>query len=1273
MADDVKQVFTLDASQAINALKQLDVSYAALQDRMQQSVASFTFFNQGAGRTVAALIQIEQRATAAANALSRLNNIKPPPSVAGGGLPGVGGSNLLQGQATAQALNQLLGQTTAQANQVAVAINNVGQSAGGSSSRANGFALSLETVSRILATQVIVRSLGAITRAIQESFSNFVEFSTSVAQIQTILSQPVEVIAASVRKLSDSFNVPLLDVARAKYQALSNGFVTDAESANVLTAAIKLSKVGISTVTQSVDLLSTALNSYALSSDAAETVAAKFFKVIDLGRVTAADLSGALGRVAPVASQIGVSLDEVGAAFSSITVGGVKASEAATQIRASLVALLKPSDDMKKAFRELGVETGEQLVAAKGFQGAFQAVIATTDGTQSSIAKLFPNVRALSGVLRETSTGADIFTQHLTEIQNAARDLLNTKFEVFIKSNAEPVARDLNKIKNFFTAEIGKELVKAFQDFFRLTGGVQTTIDAIKNFAPAAATLVGSLLTFTLISTAARIRQSLFAASTTQATAALAAQQAQATATGVAVQQASTQIGALGSALQGISIGVVLGTLAQGLGRFIGDSITRLVEAPRLKEQEEANKRLEFQRSQAEARANLDKIEADKRVQVVQDMINRIRAVLFTQTDAAKAENKRLIAEDGETLNRIIAARERFATDLKRAVQQAENDEVSSKKRTNDLLAELDDARFNFQNRRFGQLSQLNRDRNRAEQLASDAARKLSVAKTPDEKEAADNEFRRATAFAQQAASVAQTTGSLAAQRQAELTIESVIQKRIAAEKQFQSARDADAARLRAASADEEARVDRIKTNTKLFLDALHLFDDQGNRRSDKDIAANQAKAKALLPALLKDALESNKVNVQDIFNFDKLRDRLDSALTGARIDQLKTTPEAIQRLVTQIQGVFNENELIVQLGFTRKDVGDVSGTALLDTLQKAVTERQADRDKTAAQATIERTQATEALGTALKNINTDLGAAGAFETAFNSLSKSFANSRELESGNRALAGFQNQIRFLAENISNITPGNVKNLKDLFDEFVTAAPRGFAGFQVGRIRDAITELDKAQKAQDKLRQTKGAPDQLQALQAAEQAAGRFAETVVSAFSAQEAANKALTEATAAAQTAATSGATIAATAATSAQTAAEAAQKAAEAAAQARQSAIQGSGENQAFGGAVGLAFGGMPDYLAGGGFQPRGVDNIPAMLARGESVINSDSTRRFFSQIMAINAGIPPVFRSQGGDVTNVGDISINVNGSGSPQKTGDEVVRQIRRVFRKGTSRKF
>jgi hypothetical protein len=101
-------------------------------------------------------------------------------------------------------------------------------------------------------------------------------------------------------------------------------------------------------------------------------------------------------------------------------------------------------------------------------------------------------------------------------------------------------------------------------------------------------------------------------------------------------------------------------------------------------------------------------------------------------------------------------------------------------------------------------------------------------------------------------------------------------------------------------------------------------------------------------------------------------------------------------------------------------------------------------------------------------------------------------------------------------------------------------------------------------------------------------------------------------------------------------------------------------------GGGASFANGGVAHFANGG----RGTDTIPAMLTAGESVINAKSSRRFFSQIQAMNAGHAPVFRQDGGSVDNsvhVGDVTV----SDAQAVKVRELVKEINRSTRRGASR--
>ena len=291
-----------------------------------------------------------------------------------------------------------------------------------------------------------------------DAFESNLDFMTRMAEIQSLspgVSTSLDSIAEHVAELSRQFNVPVAQVAEAQYQAISNQFTTTAQQTELLTAALKLSKVAVMDAGQAVNLVAGALNAYRMDSSQAEQVAAQFFATIQVGRVRGEELASVLGRVMAVSSELGVSLEELNAMMVTLTISGVKPAEAATALRSAMMALIKPSQDLKKELHELGFESGPQMIAALGLEGALLKLRDSTDENMSAFAKLIPNVRAISGALRETDDDgkrtADAL-QHLREVSVAA---FNEKYKLFIESDAQKTLSEMNKLKTFSDDGLG--------------------------------------------------------------------------------------------------------------------------------------------------------------------------------------------------------------------------------------------------------------------------------------------------------------------------------------------------------------------------------------------------------------------------------------------------------------------------------------------------------------------------------------------------------------------------------------------------------------------------------------------------------------------------------------------------------------------------------------------------------------------------------------------------------------------------------------------------
>jgi TP901 family phage tail tape measure protein len=255
---------------------------------------------------------------------------------------------------------------------------------------------SLGLLSRVVFTQAIVRGLNVLRNTLEDTAKSAVDFQKQVALTTTIADgAKFDEIAGAVRRLSDEFNIPLLQSAAGVYQALSNQVGDFGDSVRFSEEAARFAKATNSSLKDSVDLLSGALASYGLTVQDTDKVSSIFFATIDKGRVNASELANSFGRIGPIAAELGVSLEETGGALAAISVKGSKTAETLTQFRAILSALQKPSEAMEERLAELGFTSSELAIKTLGLSGLLDTLAKSTGGSAEQMAKLFPNIRGL--------------------------------------------------------------------------------------------------------------------------------------------------------------------------------------------------------------------------------------------------------------------------------------------------------------------------------------------------------------------------------------------------------------------------------------------------------------------------------------------------------------------------------------------------------------------------------------------------------------------------------------------------------------------------------------------------------------------------------------------------------------------------------------------------------------------------------------------------------------------------------------------------------------
>ena len=295
---------------------------------------------------------------------------------------------------------------------------------------------SMTSMGKSISTK-LTAPIAALGVAALVSFGNFEKGMNEVRSLMPDLNQgEFNDLSQDVRDLAVEMGINAVEATKALYQAISAGVPKD-NAIEFLRVSSKAAIAGLTSTETSVDTLTSVLNAYKLSADEAEEVADVLFTTVKLGKTNFEELGGSIFNVAPLAAALNIPLEEVSAAVATLTKQGVPTAQAMTQIRGSLVALQKPNADMEAALRNMGYETGQALLNAKGYQGSLNALREESGLTSSELTKAFGRVEAFGAVLALTGqnfNGAIEDLQAMTDAGGAMAAAFETNNEGFFRS-----------------------------------------------------------------------------------------------------------------------------------------------------------------------------------------------------------------------------------------------------------------------------------------------------------------------------------------------------------------------------------------------------------------------------------------------------------------------------------------------------------------------------------------------------------------------------------------------------------------------------------------------------------------------------------------------------------------------------------------------------------------------------------------------------------------------------------------------------------------------
>lgn len=330
--------------------------------------------------------------------------------------------------------------------------------------------VSWQTMLRVLQTQIIVRGLNLAIDTLHDGIEAAREFGLAIEEIRTIDSaaRSAEDLSKQILAVSNAIVKSPLDVAEGLYQTLSNQVVEAGEALQFTEQAAKLATLTASETGDAVNALSSVMNSYSLEASEASRVSDTLFKTVEQGRLRLSEIANVIGRVTPITAQLGISWEETAAAIATMTRTGVRADTAITQLRAVTTRLIKPTEDILALYRRWGVSDGREAIQTfGGLGGVLQKISEETQGNSQEMAELLRNVRAITGAFGIMTDEGRTLDSILNEIQNST-GATERAWDQFAQSDAARLTLATQEFSNQLT-EIGQKLLPSIASWLEAT------------------------------------------------------------------------------------------------------------------------------------------------------------------------------------------------------------------------------------------------------------------------------------------------------------------------------------------------------------------------------------------------------------------------------------------------------------------------------------------------------------------------------------------------------------------------------------------------------------------------------------------------------------------------------------------------------------------------------------------------------------------------------------------------------------------------------------
>lgn len=278
---------------------------------------------------------------------------------------------------------------------------------------------SMESVGKSMSTYITAPVIAAGAASVKFA----ADFESSLVKIQNLVGVSESEISGmkdGIEAVSKETGVSLNSLADSLYNIMGAG-LKGAAALDVLSESAKLSAIGMGDAKDIGKTLVATLAAYGQENISAAKASEILMATVREGNTDAAELAPALGRVISIASQMGISFEEVGASIATFTRLGVDSEIAVVGLRSALANIMKPSEQAVEQLGQVGMTFAElrSQIKEKGLANSLIGLMNAFNGDTEALARIIPDIQGLTAVLATAGTQADSYREVLDKITNS--------------------------------------------------------------------------------------------------------------------------------------------------------------------------------------------------------------------------------------------------------------------------------------------------------------------------------------------------------------------------------------------------------------------------------------------------------------------------------------------------------------------------------------------------------------------------------------------------------------------------------------------------------------------------------------------------------------------------------------------------------------------------------------------------------------------------------------------------------------------------------------